>query len=222
VPQWYEKQIGPLPAGIWVGVVAAGVGISYVVNRKAKGSSGASAPATDALTSATDGAFGSLPAGTNLGGLVTLPSGVPAGQVSYVGVPGAGSTNTTITDNNSWYRQATNMLLAKGYDAGLVDTALRAYLSGAALTAAQQAVVNLALQLLGAPPFPVVSAPVTNPTPTPTQKYGPIYPQSAPGVMPSDTTCPPSNPYLLQSGSGYTCLTKSEWDQFQNWIHSLP
>lgn len=223
--EWYEKQIGPLPAGIWVGVVVVGVGASILVNRKSKssGSTASTAPAaadTSALTDATAGAFGSLPGGVNLGGVVALPGGVPAGQVTYT----APSTGSAITDNNSWYNAAADQLIAKGYDPGLVDSALRDYLNGNVPTAAEQAVVNLALQLLGVPPQPVLTiAPPTTPTPTPvnptpTANYGPVYPTEVDGQAPPGVICPPQAPVLIQGANGYTCATQAQYNILQAYL----
>lgn len=217
MPEWYEKQIGPLPLGIWVGVVAVGAGASYLINRKSKATAAASAPAAgSAPTDATSGAFGSLPAGVNLGGIVALPGGVPAGQT-----PNNPQTNTPvpITDNNQWLRSATDQLIAKGYDPGLVDSALRSYLNGYPPTTQQQSIVNLALQLLGAPPFPVLTLPTPTPTPTPTQistpavtpNYGPVWPQQGPGQAPAGMICPPQAPQLVQGPTGYTCATAAQF-----------
>lgn len=157
--QWYEKQVGPLPLGIWVGVVAVGVGASVLINRKTAGASSAAPSDSAGLTDATDGAFGTLPAGVNLGGVVALPGGIPSGQNAN---NPTGTTGIVITDNNQWLRTATDKLLALGYDPGLIDTSLRAYLAGNQLTATQQAILNEALRLLGSPPFPVVSLPPTS------------------------------------------------------------
>lgn len=219
--QWYAKQIGPLPLGVWVGVVAAGVGVSVLVNRKAKGSGGTTAPASsDSQPSATDGAFGSLPAGTNLGGVVALPSGVPAGQVTYVDTSNPNGANS-ITDNIQWQRAAIDQLIALGYDPNLVDGAIRAYIAGQTLTPAQRSIVSLALQKIGSPPFPVFTLPSTTPPPSnngggstapPAPSYGPVYPASAALPVPSGVTCPPNAPVLIISTqkSFYTCATTAQ------------
>ncbi len=216
MPEWYEKEIGPLPLGVWVGVVAVGAGASILINRKSKTASPTSTAPGGGDAGATgnlDGALGAGPAGVNLGGIVALPGGVPAGQVVY---SGSGSNQTPITDNVSWLRSAENQLIAKGYDPVLVDSALRAYLNGQTPTTAQSAIVSLALQLVGAPPSPVLSVPT--PTPTPAPKYGPVWPQSAPGTMPADTSCPPSAPYLVQGATGYTCTTASQYNALVTYI----
>jgi hypothetical protein len=220
MPEWYEKQIGPLPLGIWVGVVAVGAGASYLINRKSKATAAATpapgAADTGALTDATSGAFGSLPAGVNLGGIVALPGGIPAGQTPNTP---QSTTPTPITDNNQWLREATDQLIAKGYDPGLVDSALRSYLNGYPPTAQQQAIVNLALELLGAPPFPVLTLPTPTPTPatdvgtpaTASPNYGPVWPQQGPGQAPAGMICPPQAPQLVQGPTGYTCATAAQF-----------
>lgn len=217
MPQWYEKEIGPLPAGVWVGVIAVGAGVSYFVNRNKKAAA-ATAPAdTSATVPATDGAFGSIPAGVNLGGIVGLPGGIPSGELPSNPV---GSTGQ-ITDNNSWLRNAEDQLIAKGYDPGLVDTALRSYLQGNVPSAAQQAIVNLALQLLGAPPFPVTTIP-SNPGTggTGTGGQGPLWPATAPGAVPAGTSCPPGY-VLAYNATMYTCVTADQWNTLLKYLGSV-
>jgi hypothetical protein len=203
MPNWYEKQVGPLPVGIWVGVVVVGVGVSYYVNKKSAAPKAGTAPsASDALTNATDGAFGSLPGGTSYGGVVALPGGVPSGQY---GGGTTGPSTPAITDNVQWLRVATDTLIGRGYDPGLVDSALRAYLAGNTPTTQQQSVINQALTLVGSPPFPVTTLPPTNTPPTTT--YGPIYPQGA--NLPVDRPCP-TGYVLIVGATGWTCATPQQ------------
>lgn len=247
MPQWYEKQVGPLPLGIWVGVIAVGAGASYFVNRKKTTAAASASAAGGGDAGATDGAFGSLPGGVGVGGVIGLPGGVPAGQVPAGGT-GAG---IPITDNVSWLRQAEDDLIARGNDPGLVDTALRDYLNGQVPTAAEQAIVNLALEDLGPPPFPVVTigpsptpiptptpTPVRTPTPTPTPvssggggggggytpppapavHYLPAYPASGSYPIPAGGQCPPSSPILIQGATGYTCATQAQYTALHQYL----
>jgi hypothetical protein len=98
------------------------------------------------------------PIGSYLQGDPTNPA-YPVG-ITPQGIPGP------IT-NEQWARLALDQLLAKGDDPSLVSNALFKYLQGKQLSQGEQAVINLALQLLGAPPEgvqPVITSPVPAPS----------------------------------------------------------
>lgn len=148
-----SKQIGPLPAGAWAGVVAVGIG--YRVWRSRNPKTSTSGP-TQSMLPMTDQTIGNLGL---LGGLNQGTSG-----------PGL----ATITDNNQWYQRATSYLLGRGNEPGLTDVALRKYMAGISLSAAEQAVINSALQSLGSLPYP--------PPPPSTSPITPVDPGPRPQV----------------------------------------
>ena len=97
-----------------------------------------------------------------------LLSSDPTNSAYPVGLTAQG-TPAPIT-NAQWSRLALDELIAKGDDPTLVSNALSKYLEGETLSAAEQGIVNLALQVFGAPPegiIPITTTgtepPVTNP-----------------------------------------------------------
>jgi len=131
--EFLHKQIGPLPVGGWLVVVGAGLAFAWWRKR----STPTSSPSSESeLSNMTDPGIG------NLGLLSLLNKGV-------TGQPTAGTT-----DNVSWYRDALNKLLAKGYSTSLADTALRKYVQGMSLSREEQAVIDLAISLAGPIPSP--------------------------------------------------------------------
>lgn len=145
-----SKKMGPLPTGVWIIIIAGGLAVGYFINKRSSANA-AAAPTQVAET------------GSGLGGsgfdVVSPP-------------PPAAPTDTTPETNESWRMKVTNWLIAKNYDPAQADTAVRAYLYGQPLTAAQQAIINIALVQFGVPPEPIPGLPDTNPpinpTPVPT------------------------------------------------------
>jgi hypothetical protein len=165
----FGKRIGPLPMGVWLLAVAGGIGVAYVIRRRT-----AAAAPTDAVT------------GADLG------TGLDNTVVGGGAAPGSGSTNVDPTagtggplqTNDDWYRRCMTVLVAKGYDASAVDTALRKYLDGQALTPTEAAIKALALTYVGPPPIPPpppapgeVSDPIPTPSPIPIPQPGPPTPK---------------------------------------------
>lgn len=129
--EWYEKKVGPLPLGVWTAVIAAGLAYSYY--RYSQQTS--SAPT-----------------------IVEDTSGVPdvgrrAAGWQYDPPPDTTTKDPTDFDTNEqWARYVIDELIAMGYEAGLVDGAIRNYIAGNGLTDGEQAVVNIALRKWGGPP----------------------------------------------------------------------
>lgn len=144
------KQVGPLPLGGWIVVVAGGLGIGYMINRRM-----ASAPTEDPSSQQL------TETGVGLGG----------GQMIY-DPPSSGSGSDVIETNASWGRKAIQHLIAMNYDANTADSAINKYLTGRARTTAEKAMVALVLATLGPPPesVPVVE---DEPTAPPTTRPGP-------------------------------------------------
>lgn len=115
-------------------------------------------PATGLLYSQEMPADYGLPAGA-IGGYLSQDPTNPAYPVGLTeqGLPGP-------VTNLQWARLAADSLIAKGSDPTLVQTALSKFLAGQPLSAAEQSVENLALQMFGSPPEGVTPV-SSNPAP---------------------------------------------------------
>lgn len=109
-----------------------------------------------------------------------LPNG-PAGDwladnPGSTAFPVGGAALPSPITNGQWAKQAIDGLLAKGDDPSLVTNAITKYLNGAYLTAAEQAIVRLALQTYGSTPEGAIAlnttAPPTAVTPLGNRGYG--------------------------------------------------
>ncbi len=154
------KKIGPLPGYMWVLVAVVG----YIGYRWYKSRQGAAIPVGYGLDTGT--MFGTNP--------------------SPIGGPPSGTAGTTpqgtspVTTNAQWGREVTIQLVGLGDDPTLVSNAISDYLNGNPLPAAEQAIINKAVQMLGPPPegvLPVKPAPAPAPAPAPqTKNYYTIQP----------------------------------------------
>lgn len=125
------KKVGPLPMGVWLLAIAGGLLVAVFIRRRSVATPTDTQPSTD-----------TQPGAGNLGGAA----------------PGTdGTNNTRPTTLEDWYRLGVDTMtaLSLGYDTGLVDRALRKYITGEALTTAEQAVVSIVIRLIGPPPVPV-------------------------------------------------------------------
>ena len=212
-----SEQVGPLPLGVWVLAGAAGVGIAVYSRRS---SSRIPAPTSSAGSPITDqsGGVGIGPGGWAL----QPPVPVPVTPVS-----------TKPTSNQQWYQAAFSDMIAKGYDAALVDQALKSYINGFNLSASQWVIVRLALVAIG--PLPEAINPNPNdppgtpiiapPPPPPTQAPGPINippPPPSPAPPPRDTsrrftvTPWPSAGSTLWGIAGIMYGDHNKWPQIYN------
>jgi hypothetical protein len=146
------KQIGPLPLGAWIGVVAGGLGLAWYVNRNS-------------------GSATSNPIEESTG--IAAETGVGTGGQQFIYDPpqGGPASPTVYETNEQWGRAAILHLLSEGKDPGTSTLAVSRYLGEYSLTADQQALVSLAIAKLGPPPqLPSnpPDLPGTTPTPTPT------------------------------------------------------
>lgn len=130
----FGKQVGPLPLGAWVAVVAGGLGIAIYTRRNQAGSGQVQVVADT----------GADP-GVGLGG---------AGWVS-VQPPATGVTSAQPQTNEEWARLATTYLIAQGYDPGVADSAVRKYMEANQLTAQEYAMMSMVLRQYGPPPNPI-------------------------------------------------------------------
>lgn len=128
------KQVGPLPMGGWLVVIAGGLAVGYVINRNmAKNASAGNEQDPTQLTESGVGGGG--------------------GQFVYT-PPSSGSTDTAPQTNATWGAKAKNWLIAppQSINPTTADNAIRKYLSGQSLTVAERAIVDLALVRFGVPP----------------------------------------------------------------------
>lgn len=147
------RKIGPFP--VWVYVVLLG-GAYWYLKRKQSASSAAAAGANAAGSAATTPNYGTDPAGNT--GYIDPSSGYVQGSsedLASLAQSNTGSSSSgQYSDNNAWGQAAINYLTSLGDDATAANGAIEAYLASQSLTTAQQAMVNLAIQKLGAPPQP--------------------------------------------------------------------
>lgn len=127
-----SHKLGPLPVGVWLLAIGGGVAIAIYYRRNAAATTATTDPV--ASTDTQPGA-GNLSDGTD----PNTPTG-----------PQRPSTN------EEWYSASVDAILGtnRGYNPGAVETALRRYLDGQTLNASDQAIVNTAIRLVGAPPSP--------------------------------------------------------------------
>lgn len=144
------REIGPLPLGAWIAVVAGGLGIAFYSRSQQ----------TTVIDVPVESGNGVPGVGEGTGWIaVPPPTSAP---------PGAPEPAT----NDEWGRLAISRMIAIGYDPAAVDTAVRKYLGADALNAQEYAIIREALRLLGSPPIPLPAPPpapvIPGPTPTPT------------------------------------------------------
>lgn len=165
------KQIGPLPTGAWVAAVGAGVGI--MVWHKKNAAANASATADP---------------GIDTSGVPGVGTGAVGGYVDNSTPTPTTPDTTAISDNNSWGKQATNYLIAQGYDPAVSDSAVRKYLASASLSVTEYALIKVALLKFGTPPEALAQLPPDAPV---TPVAGPPPPVSVPGPVAPPPPPPP-------------------------------
>lgn len=206
------KKIGPLPGFVWVLLI---VGAAYAVYYwRSRGAGSGPAPADPALVGDNPGSVGFSSAGPmpgtngNPGVTDTLPVGRPA-----------------TTTNGQWASLAGNALIASGkYDPATVQNALSKYLNGGALTAAEQAIINIAVRDYQLPPegvLPVKSAPAPAPAaPKPAAPKPVVKPAPKPVVKPAPKPAPrpapkPAAPtyslYTVRAGDSLSLIAQRYW-----------
>lgn len=134
-----SKKAGPLPIGVWVLIVVGGLGVSYYINKD----QGTSSPAAIPNVGTGYGGGGTVGAGSvGGGGFVTNPStGSSAGAAP------------TVQTNELWLANAQSSVVSQGrYSSLQVNSALRKFIAGTALTQIDQEIVNAALTAVGNPP----------------------------------------------------------------------
>jgi hypothetical protein len=155
-----SKQVGPLPLGAWLAVVAGGLGIAWYTRRNTTADP---APVVDTsgINGVGDGSVG--------GWANTTPA---ATQTS----------NPVVQTNEAWAVQAINWLIAQGYPSTVSDSAIRKYINATGNKSIQEwSLISLVLTHFGSPPNPL---PPTEDGPGPVYGPGPEPPptQAAPPV----------------------------------------
>lgn len=145
--EFLTKKAGPLPVGVWIALVAGGLGVTWYLNRNKGTKSPAETGSGETVTATGDGSY--------------TPVGGAAGNASAGGSGNA--SGNTFADNNAWGTAAINYLISLGFDPGNVNQAIGQYLASQPLTTQQQAMVNSALQHFGSPPL--IPAPVNGDVP---------------------------------------------------------
>lgn len=187
------KQVGPLPLGAWIAVVGGGLGLAWYTSRKPT----ASEEAAD--TAAVDESGG---------------TGEGPGGLAYVPVTGtdSGDQSSKPTDNDEWGRMAIDGLIALGYPAALVNSAITKALMGGQdydgnkMSIQEWSIWQLALQKFGTPPTPVN-------VPPPTGLPGPVVPpnnpppNNPPPVKPPGKV-PPHDVYVVKRGDTLSSIAK--------------
>jgi hypothetical protein len=190
----FTRKIGPFP--VWVYGVGLALAI-YLWRKKSGGTGQQTDPAGNVGTidPATGYVYGSS---QDKAGLAAQNS------TSTDGSSGGTSGSTTAgqyADNSSWGRAAVNYLVGLGEDPTAANEAIQQYLSSQTLTPQQQAMVNLVIQGIGAPPqLPGPTG--TPPPPVVTPPGGIVY-----------ATNPPSG--LTVSGKTSSTLTL-KWNASTN------
>ena len=172
-----NKMIGPLPLGVWIAVVGAGIAI-MVWQRKT------TAPADTSYDVYNDT---SADPGVGMGG---------SGQwVNLTPTVESVATSSAPATNDEWATLAINRAIANGMDPAQADYAIRQYISGGSLDSRGVAIVNEMLRLLGAPPL-FMGAPVSKPVAVVPAKPKPTAPSKpAPKPTPSKPATPTASGY---------------------------
>lgn len=170
------KQIGPLPLGAWMAVVAGGLGIALWSRNQ-----NSQEPEIVEDVSGDPG-VGEGPGWT----AVPPPSTSPTdGGIKY-------------ESNEAWGQAAINWLIAQGYQPGIASSAITKGLNGGQdyegkkMSIQEWSLWSLALAKFGSPPYPVNVAP-------PTTVPGPVTPNPKPPTTKPPTTKPPTTrvpPYV--------------------------
>lgn len=166
------EKVGPLPVWAWMG--AAGVIYLYLRKKNTAAPTGPTA-VTPSGTVGTTGGIGSS----------DMSGGGGGGSGGDTGTSGSTTAGQYAT-NDAWGRAAVNLLVGRGIDPTVANSAITQFLASQPLTTDQQADVNLAIQTLGAPP---------------------TLPQ--PGNAPPPVTTPPGTVYAANPPTGLAVTNKT-------------
>lgn len=159
------QKVGPLQ--LWVYALAFVV-VWYVLEKRNSASAASSTSSTAGAAAGSGSSYGTDPAGNT--GVIDPSTGYVAGspedQAALSQQTSATGSSGTYSTNQAWETAAINYLVSLGEDPTVANSAVAAYLGSQPLTTAQQAMVNQAVQALGAPPqppSPTTSTPVVSP-----------------------------------------------------------
>lgn len=152
------KQVGPMPLGAWIVVVAGGLGIAYWT--KSHGNVPETVTDTGGQPGVGDGTVG--------GWVPTSP------QTGTDGGNAAG--NKAPTTNEEWAYQAKQVLIGLGYPATTVSSAIDKYVNGLTPSVQEYTLVGIALAKVGPLPqaLPIVAEPDPEKPPTGTPSAGTV------------------------------------------------
>lgn len=196
------KQVGPLPLGAWIVVVAGGLGIALYTSRQK-----VAEPETVDET-------GDVGVG-------------PSGFTQLVPVQQPTESETGPTTNEEWGRIAIDGMTARGYPAALVNSAITKALmggtdyQGAKMSVQEWSIWQLALLYYGSPPQPVnvpppkdVPGPVIPPTQPPPVKPPPPAKPPIRGKWPTPRGVPPHIVYRAVRGDTLTGIASKTNKQY--------
>lgn len=141
------KQYGPLPLGGWILAGAGGVAVATVVRRRSL----VTVAADDQATQAANAADGLYLNGE--GGSTSTNPG--AGNLYQPPIYGDGTLDDVEkpTTNAEWRTKAVTVLAQNGYNGSAANYTLTRYINGYTIKdASNQAMVDAAIRLVGAPP----------------------------------------------------------------------
>ena len=191
------RKVGPFPVIVYVVLF---IGAWYYLEKRK--SAAATASTSTGTTVAAPSTIGTDPAGNT--GEIDPETGYVYGSSEDLAALQQQTTSTSssgqYSDNNAWADAAINYLVGLGDDPTVANSAIEAYLASQSLTTAQQALVNSAVQALGAPPQP----------PSPTNTTTVVAP---PGGATTYATNPPTG--LTASATTATSATL-KWNAATN------
>lgn len=175
-------KVGGVPAwGIGVGLALLVLAVMWYRNKQSAATAAASTAAADSTdtTSATDGSVAGLAyddpnqIDPNTGVTFASEGYTTTAEVDSYLDSGAVPTTESVgltpqglsapTTNTQWAQLVADYLIGKGDDPTLVSNAISAYTNGQTLTTAEQAVINMALDVFGEPPEGVIPVSTTAP-----------------------------------------------------------
>lgn len=190
------RKLGPFPVWVW------GVGLAVLIylyrKRLGTGTGQQTDPAGNSgvIDPATGYVYGSP---EDQAGLAARSGG--GGGTADTSTQSGSTTAGQYPDNASWGRAAVNYLVGLGEDPSAANEAIQQYLGSQTLTPQQQAMVNLVVQGIGAPP----------------QLPGPTGTPPPPVVTPPSGIVYATNPPTGLTVSGHTSSTIAvKWNSTTN------
>lgn len=196
------KQVGPLPLGAWIVVVAGGLGIALYTSRQ-------KVEEPEVVDETGDVGVG------------------PSGFTQLVPVTQPTENETGPTTNEEWARIAIDGMIGRGYPAALVNSAITKALMGGTdyegkkMSVQEWSIWQLALLYYGTPPQPVN-------VPPPTDVPGPVIPPTnppptnPPPTKPPDNKIPPHIVHVVKRGENLSTIAKKYGTTWQTiWNFNL-